>query len=108
MSPVASPELHRAVERKQLIEGSCIHVSELLYYLDGDRFLNKQQAAEFLGGISIRTLEGWKVPHYKPRGIVLYRKRDLIAFMEQFRQQSAYEIDSIVKSVLREAEKRQK
>jgi hypothetical protein len=103
-----SDSLRTAVDLKERIESAVIHVSEVLYYLDLDRFLNKKQAAAF-SGLCERTLDGAKdLPRYKPAGKVLFRKSELVEWMTRHRERSLDEIDSLVSEVLEGAGKKQK
>lgn len=103
-SPSHDTDIQAAVEQKERIESGVIHVSEVLYYLDLDRFLSKREASKFIG-LSERTLEGVKdLPKYRPTGKTLYRKRELIEWAERYRERSFDEIKSLVDSVLQQVE----
>jgi hypothetical protein len=80
-----------------------VNLHDVLSLLDADRFLDKRQSAEFCG-VGIRTLESWPIPKYRPSGKVLYRKRELIAFLEAHREiptQPEVNIDAIADDVVR-------
>jgi hypothetical protein len=58
--------------------------------------LTQQQAADYLGGLSIRTLEKWRVtgegpPYVKMGRRVLYRLEDLVAWINSRRRTSTSE-----------------
>ncbi len=62
------------------------------------RFFTAREASEILG-ISPGTLRDWarqgRLPHHKiggPKGKVLFKEEDLIAFMERTRQPSTNEV----------------
>jgi len=83
-----------------------VSVDDVLTLLDADRFLDKRQSAEFCG-VGVRTLESWPIAKYRPRGKVLYRKRELIAFLEAHRETPAHPAvnigaiaDDVVRKVL--------
>jgi excisionase family DNA binding protein len=68
---------------------SLVSVTEILKYVQSDRFMSKREAAEYCG-VSIRTIESWQgLPRYKPSGKTLFRKSELDAFIERYREQSA-------------------
>jgi hypothetical protein len=55
-----------------------------------DQILNEQEACAFLHQKNPRTLRLWRktrgLPHYAPtRKVILYRKSDLVAWLEQSR-----------------------
>src|ERR1043166_2944606 len=52
---------------------------------DGDCFLRKRAAAAFCG-LSTRTLMNAPVPRYKPCGKILFRKSELIQWLERSRE----------------------
>jgi hypothetical protein len=65
---------------------------------DLDAVLNENQAAEFLG-ISVRTLQAWRVrgggPNYCKIGrSVRYQRRVLVSFLEEHRTSSTTEADA--------------
>jgi hypothetical protein len=65
---------------------------------DLDAALNENQAAEFLG-ISVRTLQAWRVrgsgpPYVKIGRAVRYRRRALVTFQEQHTVTSTSEADA--------------
>jgi excisionase family DNA binding protein len=64
-----------------------IRIGEVISYLRTDHYMDKAEAAEYLG-VGIRTLESWvdRIPHYKPGGKTLFRKSELDAFMKRHQE----------------------
>jgi hypothetical protein len=80
-----------------------VRVDEVMRYLDSDCFMPKKPAAEFCG-VSVRTLEGWPLTKYRPGGKCLYRKSELVRFMEAHRElptEVDLNIDRIANEVVR-------
>jgi predicted DNA-binding transcriptional regulator AlpA len=66
---------------------------------DPDAALNENQAAEFLG-LSVRTLQAWRVrgggPRYTKIGrSVRYQRRELVAFQQSHTVSSTTEADAL-------------
>jgi hypothetical protein len=66
--------------------------------LDLDAALNENQAAEFLG-LSVRTLQAWRVRGFGPRFCkigrsVRYSRRELVTFQESHTVSSTTEADA--------------
>lgn len=59
-----------------------------------DRYLNFEEAREFLGNIPAATLRDWtsnrKIRSYRPGKRVLYRTSDIVAFVEGRARQGYY------------------
>src|SRR5437870_934254 len=64
-----------------------VRLCDVLPLLDADRHMGKREAAEFLG-LGIRTLEGLldQVPHFRVGSKVLFRRSELIAWMDRHRE----------------------
>jgi hypothetical protein len=65
-----------------------VRLGEILSLLDRDCFLDKRNSARFCG-VGLRTFESWmdRIPRYRPSGKVLFRKSELIQFMERHQEQ---------------------
>jgi hypothetical protein len=66
---------------------------------DIDAALNENQAAEFLG-LSVRTLQSWRVRGFGPRytkigRAVRYQRRELVAFQQAHTVSSTTEADAL-------------
>jgi excisionase family DNA binding protein len=59
-----------------------------------DRYLNFEEAREFLGNVPAATLRDWtsnrKIRSYRPGKRVLYRVSDIVAFVEGRARQGYY------------------
>ena len=66
---------------------SLVSVHEVLRYLDTDRYMDKSEAAKYLG-VGRRTFEGWmdQLPKYRPGGKALFKKSELDEFMRRHLQ----------------------
>jgi len=76
----------RAAAEKERIEQSLISVSEILAYLQTDRYLDLKEAAQYLP-LSKRTI--WEhrntIPHFRYGKKIIFRKSELDRWMETFR-----------------------
>ncbi len=56
-----------------------------VFDVENDRYLDKRDAARFLGDISLSNLQNRlrELPHYRLGGKILFKKSELIQFMEQ-------------------------
>ncbi len=92
-------QIGRAAERERdRIESSLISVSEVLAYLDRDRYLNLAQASEYLS-ISKRTLRDSDAPRYRiGTKLLLFKRSELDEWMSQYREDA--ELDKLVDSTL--------
>ncbi len=79
------PDPMRTAE-KERIEESLISVSEVLAYLQTDRYMDLKEAAEYLP-LSERTIrEHLKViPHFRYGKKIVFRRSELDRWMEGFR-----------------------
>ena len=69
---------------------------------DPDAALNENQAAEFLG-LSVRTLQAWRVRGGGPRYVkigrsVRYQRRELVSFQQSHTVDSTTEADALQRS----------
>jgi hypothetical protein len=78
------------MSRPSLDTNALVRIGEILTYLDADRFLDKREAARFCG-VGLRTFETWmgRLPRYRPSGKVLFRKSELIEFLERHQEHPA-------------------
>ena len=76
-------------------------VREILAYLDQDRYLSLAQASEYLG-ISTRTLRDRDdLPRYRiGKKILLFKKSELDAWLDQYREGGKAELDELVNETL--------
>jgi len=76
----------RAAAEKERIEQGLISVSEILAYLQTDRYLDLKEAAQYLP-LSKRTI--WEhrntIPHFRYGNKIIFRKSELDRWMETFR-----------------------
>jgi excisionase family DNA binding protein len=80
-----------------------VSVSEILAYLDQDRYLSKKDATKYLA-LSVRTLEKMlpEIPHFRVGKKVLFKKSELEKWMEQHRDRpQELDLDAIMESALR-------
>jgi len=72
---------------KGIDPNALIRVGEVLAYIDRDCFVDKREAARFCG-VGLRTFESWmnRLPRYRPSGKVLFRKSELVQFMERHQE----------------------
>jgi len=63
---------------------SVVSLRDVLQYLETDRYLDKAEAAKYLG-VGLRTFEGWmdQLPKYRPGGKALFKKSELDQFMKR-------------------------
>ena len=95
------PTPERTVE-KERIEQSLIGVREVLAYLDPDRYLNLAQASEYLS-ISQRTIRGLldEIPHYRVGSkMLLFKKSELDAWLDQYREGGKDDLNELVNETL--------
>ncbi len=88
-------------EQEQFLEGT-VSVREILAYLDQDRYLSLAQASEYLG-ISTRTLRDRldEIPHRRlGTRLLLFKKSELDAWLEQYREGGKDELDELVDETL--------
>jgi len=74
------------VAEKEQIEQSLISVSEVLAYLETDRYLDLKEAAQYLP-LSYRTIWGHLngIPHFRCGKKIIFRRSELDRWMETFR-----------------------
>jgi len=80
-----------------------ISVSEILAYLDRDRYLSKRDATKCLA-LSVRTLDKWihEIPHFRIGKKALFKKSELDKWMEHHRKvPQELDLDAIMESALR-------
>ena len=79
------PAEERTAE-KDRIEQSLISVSEVLAYLETDRFMDLKEAAEYLP-LSERTIREYlnEIPHFRCGRKIVFRRSELDRWMETFR-----------------------
>jgi len=61
-----------------------------------------REAAEYSGGVSVRTLRNWLkegLPHFRPGGTILIAYRDIDDWLEQFRV-DRNKLDAVVDEVM--------
>ncbi len=88
-------------EQEQFLEGT-VSVREILAYLDQDRYLSLAQASEYLG-ISTRTLRDRldEIPHRRVgTRILLFKKSELDAWLDQYREGGKADLDELVNETL--------
>ncbi len=79
-----------------------VSVSEILAYWDQDRYLNLPEAAKYTI-ISARTIRGRldEIPHRRVgTRILLFKKSELDAWLEQYREGGKDELDELVNETL--------
>jgi len=87
-----------------------VRLCDVLPLLDADRHIGKREAAAFLG-MSVRKIEGLlaDIPHFRVGGQVLFRKSELIAWMNRHREHtSAADLARLADDVIREVLGRKK
>ena len=87
---------------KERIEQSTISVREVLAYLAQDCYLNLAQASEYLA-MSTRTIRDRldEIPHRRVgKKMLLFKKSELDAWLEQFREGGKAELDELVNETL--------
>jgi excisionase family DNA binding protein len=69
---------------KSLDAHTLVSARDVLEYLREDRYLDKGEAAKYLG-VGLRTFESWmdRLPKYRPGGKALFRKSELDEFMQR-------------------------
>ncbi len=79
-----------------------VSASEILAYLDQDRYLNLAQASEYLA-MSTRTIRDRldEIPHYRVGSkLLLFKKSELDEWMLQYREGGNAELDDLVDETL--------
>ena len=73
--------------KTEIHRGALIEIGEVISYLQTDCYLDKGQAAKYLG-VGVRTFEGWmdQLPKYRPGGKVLFKRSELDQFMKRYRE----------------------
>jgi excisionase family DNA binding protein len=76
----------RTVAGREQIEQSTISVSEVLAYLDTDRFMDLKEATKYLP-LSERTIRQHlnEIPHFRYGKKIIFRRSELDRWMESFR-----------------------
>ena len=96
-------QIGTAAEReRERIESSLISVSEVLAYLDRDRYLNLAQAAEYLA-MSTRTIRDRldEIPHRRVgKKMLLFKKSELDTWLDQYREGGSVELGELVNATL--------
>jgi excisionase family DNA binding protein len=64
-----------------------VRVGDILAYLQSDRYMDKKEAAQYLG-VGIRTFAGWmdQLPKYRPGGKALFKRSELDLFMKRHQE----------------------
>ncbi len=72
---------------KPLDEQTVVSVQEVLVYFDRDRYMDKQEAAEYTS-LCVRTLEARlsEIPHFRVGNKILFKKSELDHWMESYRE----------------------
>ena len=79
-----------------------VSASEIMAYLDQDRYLNLAEAAKYTS-ISKRTLRDHldEIPHRRVgTRILLFKKSELDAWLDQYREGGKAELDELVEECL--------
>ncbi len=79
-----------------------VSAQEILAYLDQDRYLNLPEAAKYTS-ISARTIRDRldEIPHRRVgTRILLFKKSELDAWLEQYREGGKAELDELVNETL--------
>ncbi len=76
----------RSVAEKERIEQSLISVSEILAYLQTDRYMDLKEVTEYLP-LSERTIRDHlnEIPHFRYGKKIIFKKSELDQWMETFR-----------------------
>jgi excisionase family DNA binding protein len=82
-----------AIESEKL-SGRLVSVQEILRYFETDRYVDKTDAAQYLG-VSVRTFESWihQIPKYRPTGKLLFKRSELDEFMKQHKLEPTEALD---------------
>ena len=79
-----------------------VSVSEILHYLDQDRYLTQEDACSYLS-LSERTIRNHlpEIKHYRVGAKLLFKRSDLDRWMERYQEASAeLDLDRIADQVL--------
>ena len=97
-------DLQKAAQRPK----GMVSVSEILAYLETDRYMDKHEAAAYLS-LSTRTLDYdlHEISHFRVGRKVLFKKSELDQWMERHRESGGADLnkiaDEVVEQVLRDA-----
>jgi excisionase family DNA binding protein len=90
-------------EMNERIKVNVVALADVLPLLDHDRHMAKREAAQFLG-IGVRTLETlqWEIPHFRVGSRVLFRRSELIRWMNGRREQTTVgDLDRVADEAVR-------
>ena len=89
-------------KQEQILDG-VVSVREILAYVSPDCYLNRTEAAKYLGiskrNIRARVLSK-DIPHYRVGGKLLFKKSELDQWMVKFREGGKEELRELVDEVV--------
>ncbi len=90
------------MKKNERFMNGVVSASEILAYLDQDRYLNLAEAAKYTS-ISKRTIRDRldEIPHRRVgTRILLFKKSELDTWLEQYREGGKAELDELVEECL--------
>ena len=90
------------MKKNERFTSGVVSASEILAYLDQDRYLNLAEAATYTS-ISARTIRDRldEIPHRRVGvRILLFKKSELDTWLEQYREGGKVELDELVNETL--------
>jgi excisionase family DNA binding protein len=91
------------VNANSIDRDALVRVGEILAYLQADRYMDKAEAAQYLG-VGVRTFEGWmdQLPRYRPGGKALFKRSELDEFMANHRElPTAVDVNALADEAVR-------